>query len=129
MSEERPKAAYGAACNNCGLCCRAELCPLGQIIFHTVAGPCPALEHTAGGFECGVIVHPERYAPAHEPSKVREVAAMAIGAGIGCDARLAGESDPPKAYRWALEKAEKARNSVQRRVREIFGYAVIRRLH
>lgn len=93
------KPPHGAPCNNCGQCCRAELCPLGAVVFGRERGPCPALEPIAGGGEgCGLVMSPQKYA---RPREVLEfgapaltVAAIAlIGAGRGCDAQLAGEPE------------------------------------
>lgn len=123
MSATIEKPPYGTPCNRCGLCCERDLCPLARIMFGNVAAPCPALERDeAGGAVCGVIAHPALYAPGREPAVVRDVAAEAIGAGIGCDARVEGDIDPPKSYRWQLRKAAARAKAVKRRVTTIFGW-------
>ena len=90
------KPAYGSPCNNCGYCCRRELCPLGNILFGTWAGPCPAHEATdAGNFICGLVANPQRYRAARAMTRGRTVLSQAalslIGSGAGCDALADGE--------------------------------------
>lgn len=89
------KPPHGAACNRCGVCCMATLCPLGQALFKGEAGPCPALVPTVDGYGCGVVADPARYRPARALSKgagaLRAAAALLIGSGTGCDARINGE--------------------------------------
>jgi len=89
------KPAYGSPCNNCGLCCRNELCPLGFELFGTWEGPCPAHETTPQGFACGLVLNPQRYRRARTMSRGRAVLSQAalrlIGSGAGCDAVAEGE--------------------------------------
>lgn len=89
------KPPYGSPCNNCGLCCRSELCPLGFELFGTWAGPCPAHERTPQGFACGLVTSPQRYRAARAISHGRAVLSQAalrlIGSGSGCDALADGE--------------------------------------
>lgn len=90
-----PKAAHGAPCNGCGQCCIAQLCPLAVQLFGDQRGPCPALEPLMFGYTCGLIAHPETYAPQtvlqHGQSTVSAAAARLLGAGAGCDAWQEGE--------------------------------------
>lgn len=87
--ERKPR--HGQPCNGCGLCCMAELCPLALSVFGKKPGPCPALmlERTADGqprkFVCGLVVSEAI------PPPLREAAALLIGSGQGCDARINGE--------------------------------------
>lgn len=75
-----PKPAPGAPCNGCGVCCAAETCPLGLLLFRRRRGPCPALEWHAdeggGRYRCGLLVPPR---PLHA------LFARWIAAGTGCD--------------------------------------------
>lgn len=84
------KPPYGSPCNNCGQCCKAQLCPLGQHLFRRFYGPCPALtlDNT-----CGVVADPGRYNPRAIATEetLREDVTLLIGAGIGCDAQLVDE--------------------------------------
>ncbi|HEX5801579.1 MAG TPA: hypothetical protein VFY24_01035 [Azospira sp.] len=92
-----PKPAFGAACNGCGVCCAAETCPLGLIVFRRRRGPCPALEwhgETADGrYRCGLLVSPARYLrylrwlPANAEGLVRRLGARWIAAGTSCDSQ------------------------------------------
>lgn len=113
-SESHPeKAPYGSPCNNCGLCCREELCPLAQMVFpRAIAAPCPALEKDGEREVCGFVKSPEQYRPVavsiHGAEALRSAALYGIGAGIGCDARLEGEGDPPPEFVKALMKAARA---------------------
>ncbi len=102
------KAGYGRPCTGCGQCCLSEVCPLGASRFGLRA-PCPALVLTAEGSACGLVETPGAYALAvvarHGHETASRAAAVLIGAGHGCDARVEGEPDNPgfrAAYReWA----------------------------
>lgn len=89
------KPRHGQPCNGCGGCCAAQRCPLAQIVFGP-GGRCPALEVQLPAFTCGLIDHPERYAPGvvtrHGARDAGRAAAVLIGAGLGCDALVEGES-------------------------------------
>lgn len=89
-----PKPPHGAACNSCGRCCMAVLCPLGQHVFQRVRGPCPALMGRTDGPEtgCGLAMQPLRYRPTLRDAEEASAAARyLIGAGVGCDAAVEGE--------------------------------------
>ncbi|MGF3025589.1 hypothetical protein ACQVP2_22525 [Methylobacterium aquaticum] len=94
------KPPYGSPCNNCGQCCRLELCPLGHELFGTWDGPCPAHERTADGFGCGLVLNPQRYRPARAMARGRtalsQAAVRLIGSGAGCDALGDGEQPDPR---------------------------------
>lgn len=80
------KPEYGAACNGCGLCCLAGQCGTSRQLFG-LRRVCPALERTDTGGRCGVVENAARYVKGpFTPAVKREAAAVAIGAGIGCDA-------------------------------------------
>ncbi len=85
------KPAYGAPCNACGRCCQDELCRLGAKVFGPMPGPCPALTEHEGGFGCGLILTPARFAPlassVHGAEAVSQAAALLCAAGAGCDAQ------------------------------------------
>ncbi len=86
------KPPHGAPCNGCGFCCRMELCPVAVGVLGDQPGPCPALQPRNGvpGFECGLVVNPERYAPrqteCYGASAMSQAALVMLGAGHGCDA-------------------------------------------
>lgn len=91
-----PKPRHGdPVCNGCGLCCLAEPCPLGQIIFGKQSGRCPALEDHGERFACGLVVDPAKYSPVRAAmvgeALLREAAQHFTGTGLGCDAHVAGE--------------------------------------
>lgn len=94
------KPPYGSPCNGCGLCCEAQLCPLGAHVFHMREGPCPALRYVDAASVCGLVAEPSRYArflaAKHGATTLREAALICIGAGHGCDALLEGEQDKPE---------------------------------
>lgn len=106
MSGTPDKPPYGAACNHCGQCCEARLCPLGAIVFQRSDGPCPALGYVGEGIgydgearsTCGLIVNPRAYAPVlaalNGVDALSEGAKLLCGAGIGCDALADGEREP-----------------------------------
>jgi len=91
----REKPAYGQPCNACGLCCMMEPCPLGQYLFKTARGPCPALVIEDGKSACGVALHPQKYAPTRARiagvGRLRDAAAKLNGFGTGCDMALGDE--------------------------------------
>ena len=77
LPREAPdKPAYGAPCNGCGVCCAAELCPLGRLVYRRKAGPCPALiwKPEDGRHFCGLATGPLSF-----------LTRRWIAAGIGCD--------------------------------------------
>ena len=86
-----PKPAVGEACNRCGVCCAAETCPLGRLVFRQKAGPCPALAWTGDGYSCELVVVPERHLRFLRilPHALSRLAARVfrrwIAAGVGCD--------------------------------------------
>lgn len=90
-----PKPAHGGKCNGCGRCCVDQRCPLAVAVFGK-GGSCPALEVRFPAFVCGLVENPQRYAPSIVQDFGQETAsrsaAILVGAGIGCDALLAGET-------------------------------------
>lgn len=85
-----PKPCLGAPCNGCGVCCTAETCPLGRLVFLKVRGPCPALEWDPqlSRYHCGLADNPERYLawlPCPLRGLARPIALRWIASGIGCD--------------------------------------------
>jgi hypothetical protein len=113
------KPAYGSPCNNCGQCCRSELCPLGHELFGTWEGPCPAHERTADGFGCGLVLNPQRYRPARALARGRtalsQAAVRLIGAGAGCDALAEGERpDPGETARFKVVMARMDPREIRR---------------
>lgn len=113
------KAPYGTPCNGCGLCCMAEPCPFGRALFGKKSGRCPALEWLAehGRYACGLVVSPERYAPADRLERfgsraLSEAAAFTVGAGIGCDSQVEGENVGP-VRRWFLRRRLRRRHHLR----------------
>ena len=96
-----PKAALGAACNGCGVCCLFAPCPLGMVLSRRRSGACAALrwDDTLVQYRCGALVAPRdvvvqalprgmrAVAPALAPL-LRQLAARWIAAGSGCDSSL-----------------------------------------
>lgn len=89
---------HGKPCNGCGICCRAELCPVGMAVFTPtvpapshVPGPCPALEREGERFRCGLVNNPAKYAPAraklHSVDELRSAALLLLGQE-GCDMQV-----------------------------------------
>jgi len=86
LPREAPdKPAFGAPCNGCGICCAAELCPVGRIVFRRRRGPCPALTWQAPERRhvCGLAAGP--FAP---------LVRRWISAGTGCDSTATVETHP-----------------------------------
>ena len=77
LPREAPdKPAFGAPCNGCGVCCVAELCPLGRVVHRRKAGPCPSLvwKPQEKRHVCGLATGPVSF-----------LTRRWIAAGIGCD--------------------------------------------
>ena len=84
------KPAVGAAGNGCGLCCRAEPCPLGIWVSRRRTGACKAVQWDAAHqhYRCGMVSDPGAVLGWRRPWAVALVARLArrwIAAGIGCD--------------------------------------------
>lgn len=79
MSEPLDKPRKGDACNGCGLCCRMQVCLVGQMRHGPdTPAPCPSLVESHGRTWCGVVIM--------EPAigEGRTIAS-ALGIGRGCD--------------------------------------------
>lgn len=104
MVERKPP--HGSPCNRCGACCYATLCPLGKKVFGRELGPCPALIHAPGQVEahCGLVAAPAKFYPlavlrAGSSQAASDAAALLVGSGTGCDARINGEARNEQFYR------------------------------
>lgn len=95
------KPESGQACNGCGVCCALEPCPVGALLSASRHGACAALvwNTTAGRYQCGALVAPERSVRQALPRGLqglarpltwvlRRWAARWIAVGIGCDSEL-----------------------------------------
>lgn len=81
-------------CIHCGKCCLSGVpCLLGQILFNiTENNPqvCPAVEHNANGFWCGLIRNPVKWftplvgAEKWKCEGMSDIARIYIGIGDGC---------------------------------------------
>ena len=88
--EAPPKPAAGRPCNGCGVCCAAEPCPVGIVLFRRRRGPCPALEWLGGEarYRCRLLTAPAaqlRWLPVRLAPLARRLFARWIAAGSGCD--------------------------------------------
>ena len=105
-----PKPPHGAPCNNCGRCCKDQICPLGQRIFGKPwLRQCPALigPQDEGVYVCELVAHPDHYIAAM-PSEVADLSAAAgllLGAGLGCDCLDFAHERPN--LRWRRETKSK----------------------
>lgn len=123
MMATLPKSPHGTPCNSCGRCCLIEICPIGEKLFGTHQGPCPAIEPSENGrLECGVMRNPTRYAPARAAVRgdyaLRQAALLLLGVGRGCDYQADGEPRHPtfiaswaahvRANRWSIRRAAQA---------------------
>jgi len=93
------KPPHGSACNQCGVCCMAALCPLAAHVLQRPqwgSGGCPALQGEPGQrMECGMVKDHARWSPVataiHGEAVMSAAALVLIGASDGCDARINGE--------------------------------------
>lgn len=86
-----PKPALGDPCNRCGVCCAAETCPAGRLVFRQKSGPCPALVWVDGQYTCELATAPSRYIrflPHLLSSFVTPLFRRWIAAGKGCDSAV-----------------------------------------
>lgn len=99
------KAAVGAACNGCGVCCLYAPCPLGIMLSRRRSGACSALQwdDATRKYRCGAIVAPHAILAQALPRGLRSLALPLapllrrmglrwIAAGIGCDSSLEVET-------------------------------------
>lgn len=85
-----PKAALGAPCNGCGVCCAALPCPLSRLLLGHRRGACPALtwDDAARRYVCGMVTQPARHLrwlPWRWNAFAGRRCARWIAAGRGCD--------------------------------------------
>lgn len=81
-----PKPSFAAPCNHCGLCCRDQLCELGQMAFPGASAPCPGLnvrEHVA---LCSLVVM-------EAAAQMEPMLATSLGVGCGCSMPDADTTD------------------------------------
>lgn len=78
-------------CTQCGECCRAEVCPVGETLLETVQVPCPALEFRDGKAWCGLVTNLDAYKKRlhfNQPWQVEFLQGYLKGLmnfGYGCD--------------------------------------------
>ncbi len=122
------KPPHGTPCNRCGACCLATLCPLARKVFGREIGPCPALIWSPENPEaaCGLVVEPATKAPvaviirAGGAKEAGEAAALLVGSGTGCDARINGEP-ADRAFYDRLRIWDRKNAAAVRRARKIWG--------
>jgi len=117
MTLEKPP--HGSPCNNCGLCCKEELCPLAEFVFkpRSVHSQCPALDtEDDGSYSCGLVKRPAHFSPIRAAvvgaSTLTNAALVLIGSGFGCDARHNSEKENPQ----FLARFERFRSENYRRI-------------
>jgi len=120
------KPPYGTPCNGCGLCCQNEICPLGEIVFPRAQAPCPALVVDGDRYACGLITTPQTFRPLkasiYGVEELRAAAVIGVGAGIGCDAQLLGELEPPADFVRELSRVTKeSTRSRARKIEKLWG--------
>lgn len=75
--EELDKTGHMLPCNGCGLCCKEQVCVIGQDVFGEIDAPCPLLVKRKGLYRCGMVLM-----EASRP--VEKKLAQALGIGMGC---------------------------------------------
>lgn len=121
------KPPHGEPCNGCGVCCRAELCPLAMAVFGGEEfRECPAVEVDGPRVVCGLVAHPMTYSMARTLDKgaaaMSSAALTMIGSGAGCDARLYGE--PSNEEFWAsLYEQRRQKHKAVRAAKKVWGIA------
>lgn len=119
--ELQKKPPHGAPCNGCGLCCKAVLCPLAQMVFKHEQGPCPALTSEN---RCGMVEEPLSWRRTatwkHGAAAMRSAALLLIGSGWGCDARVNGEP-VNEDFRFKLRQLERETRAQTLKARKLWG--------
>lgn len=80
-------------CKRCGLCCREEVCLLGEsLIAENNTPPCKALVKCDDGrFGCGLVMSPEKFyqnaslLTATQLTKISAAVRDRLGIGVYCD--------------------------------------------
>jgi len=103
MVDSLTKPPHGAPCNRCGVCCRTELCKIGEQIFKHLKGPCPAIIHDEQGLPaCGVYADPIKYAPdkvlLYGLDKIKETISLLGAYGQGCTFYFKGIEPPSQSF-------------------------------
>ena len=68
-------------CNQCGTCCKNEVCLIGIIMFKIDKPPCPALIYRDGKYWCGVVEKADLVSKG-----LSDYFAELLGIGVCCDA-------------------------------------------
>jgi hypothetical protein len=63
-------------CTGCGECCKAEPCPVGQMLFGKII-PCPGIIFLGNRHWCALVI-------AEALSPLEKLIAHALGVGKGC---------------------------------------------
>jgi hypothetical protein len=77
-----PKPKWGEACNRCGLCCKLELCGIGQLAHPGASAPCPSLKLLPDG--TGTYCE---FVEAENRLGLEPKIARTLGIGNGCGMR------------------------------------------
>jgi hypothetical protein len=115
VNAPRPsKPAFGSPCNGCGRCCEEELCSVAEGVFEQRRGPCPALllDVVTKRSLCGLMIHPEMFAPEatdrYGRKDMGQAVALLVGVGHGCDAIAPDEPEPSPAILRMIESRAQA---------------------
>jgi len=71
------KPPYTHPCNNCGLCCQTQLCPVGEMAFPGATAPCPGLVVTEEKAVCVFVM-------VESAAAIDPMLARTLGIGTGC---------------------------------------------
>lgn len=79
QASEKPRR--GEPCNGCGVCCAAEVCSVGQVLFgKQCQAPCPGMQFREGRVRCHAVELADAIGPEHG-AYIR----LRMGIGMGCD--------------------------------------------
>lgn len=127
MTPQLPqKPRYGEPCNGCGMCCIAVQCPVSTALFGEQE-LCPALEQAGNALACGLMRNTADYVPdmtAWGGKVLTEALALMIGAGIGCDGQMEGDTDEDRQHArpGMIARAEQAIAKASPEARELLAY-------
>jgi len=67
-------------CNQCGQCCKEEVCYIGERLFDTDKPPCPGLIYKNGKYWCSAVLYGDKFFKGSSA-----LFSNALGIGTFCD--------------------------------------------
>lgn len=71
------KPPFRSPCNHCGMCCQAQLCEVGEMVFPGAPAPCPGLLKRDDRHLCGLVLM-------EQAARALPLIQFGLGIGTGC---------------------------------------------